>query len=72
MIGKLQQAGKKALKDSGKRSLVHPVWAGPGWKVFLNTTEDIIRIVDYIRQNPVKAGRPEQEWDFVKIFDGVT
>jgi hypothetical protein len=28
------------------------------------------RIVRYIRANPVKAGRPEQNWAFVKPYDG--
>jgi len=23
-----------------------------------------------IRQNPIKAGRPEQHWPFVKTYDG--
>jgi hypothetical protein len=46
------------------------VWGGPGWKVFLNTRADMERIVRYVRDNPVKAGRPAQAWGFVKEYDG--
>lgn len=48
----------------------HPVWGGPGWKVFLDTQEDISRTIKYIEQNPVKIGRPLQQWDFVIPYDG--
>jgi REP element-mobilizing transposase RayT len=70
MIAHFQQKSQQALKDVGRRPAAHPVWGGPGWKVFLNTREDMERIVDYIRQNPIKAGRPEQRWPFVKEYDG--
>ena len=42
----------------------------PVLKVFLNTREDIERIIKYIRENPIKAGREEQIWDFVRKYDG--
>ena len=48
----------------------HPVWGGPGWKVFLNTPEDFRRVARYIEQNPIKAGRLAQQWPFVKQYDG--
>jgi len=53
-----------------KHPLSHPVWGGPGWKVFLDTRADMVRISNYIRQNPSKAGRPAQHWGFVKEYDG--
>ena len=28
------------------------------------------RTVRYIRDNPIKAGKTEQVWDFVKKYDG--
>ena len=70
MIENLQQASRTALIDSARRGPAHPVWGGPGWKVFLNSREDLVRIIDYIRKNPIKARHPPQNWGFVKEYDG--
>jgi REP element-mobilizing transposase RayT len=70
MIRHLQEASRQALVEAGRMPPNHPVWGGPGWKVFLNTRADMDRIVEYIRQNPVKIGRPIQEWEFVRRYDG--
>ena len=56
--------------DGEMSDLDHPVWGGPGWKVFLETREDLVRTVDYIDMNPRKAGLPSQVWPFVKKYDG--
>src|SRR6185295_1246451 len=60
MIEQLQQASRDALIAAKRRSQEHPVWGGPGWKVFQYTQDDMRRIVRYIEENPVKAGRPPQ------------
>src|SRR5262249_43475825 len=52
MIENLQKASRQALVDGSRRAATHPVWGGPGWKVFLFTRPDIKRIVKYIEQNP--------------------
>jgi REP element-mobilizing transposase RayT len=70
MIETLQDASRHELINLGKRAPTHPVWGGPGWKVFLNTREDIERVVGYIQDNPTKLGRVEQKWDFAKHYDG--
>jgi REP element-mobilizing transposase RayT len=70
MIECFQEASRQALIAAGRRAPTHPVWGGPGWKVFLNTRQDMERIVRYIRENPVKAGRAEQQWEFVKPYAG--
>jgi REP element-mobilizing transposase RayT len=70
MIEQLQDASGNALVDAGRRPVGHPVWGGPGWKVFLETREDLERVIRYIRDNPTKASLPEQRWDFVKEYDG--
>ncbi len=70
MIEILQEKSKGALIQAGRRPVNHPVWGGPGWKVFLNTQKDMERIVRYIRNNPIKAGLKEQKWGFVKAYDG--
>lgn len=70
MIAALQAASRAALVAAGLREPNHPVWGGPGWKVFLNTQADLERIVRYVHANPVKAGRLEQTWGFVSEYAG--
>jgi REP element-mobilizing transposase RayT len=70
MIEHLQDASRARLISAGSRAATHPVWGGPGWKVFLNTPEDFLRVIAYIRQNPIKAGRAPQHWSFVQEYDG--
>lgn len=70
MIAKLQAATRSALIQANQRHPMHPVWGGPGWDVFLNTREDIHGRVRYFEQNPEKAGRPAQTWDFGTKYDG--
>jgi hypothetical protein len=70
MIEHLQRASRAALIAAGRRPGPHPVWGGPGWKVFQNTREDMKRIVRYIGGNPRKHGLPEQTWPFVTPYDG--
>ena len=47
----------------------HPVWGGPGWKVFLDSTEDVGRTIPYVEQNPLKAHLPRQHFPFVTPYD---
>jgi REP element-mobilizing transposase RayT len=70
MIENLQDASRHRLIRAERRTPTHPVWGGPGWKVFLYTAADFVRVIDYIRQNPVKAWRPPQRWEFVKEYGG--
>jgi REP-associated tyrosine transposase len=70
MIDLFQENSRKAMIEAGRRPVNHPVWGGPGWKVFLNTRQDMHRIVKYMRDNPIRAGLKEQRWGFVKEYDG--
>jgi REP element-mobilizing transposase RayT len=70
MIEQFQDDSKAALLAAQMRPAGHPVWGGPGWKVFLDTREDMVRIAKYIRDNPLKAGHPAQQWGFVQEYDG--
>jgi REP element-mobilizing transposase RayT len=70
MIERFQERSREALVAGGRRPVEHPVWGGPGWKVFLNSRPDVERVVKYIRANPVKIGRPVQEWSFVTPYGG--
>jgi REP element-mobilizing transposase RayT len=70
MIANFQEESRRELIESEVRSEDHPVWGGCGWKVFLDSPDDIHRTIGYIEQNPVKTGLPKQRWEFVKDYDG--
>jgi len=70
MIANLQVASRDALVNAEVFPKSHPVWGGPGWWPFLNTADDIRRVVRYVEENPIKARRPVQTWEFVKAYDG--
>lgn len=70
MIEHFQEESRANFIQAGLRRPMHPVWGGPGWKVFLNTREDIERTIRYIVANPIKAGMGPQRWEFVQRYDG--
>ncbi len=70
MIASLQDASRKAIINAGHRPGDHPVWGGPGWKVYLETRDDISRVIEYIESNPTKVGRVRQRWEFVAPYEG--
>ena len=69
MTHNLQEQSRLDLQKSGVRA-GHPVWGGPGWKVFLYHPDGIRRTIRYINDNPRKMRLPPQKWDFVKEYDG--
>lgn len=70
MIEHFQDASREAILRLGRRPADHPVWGGPGWKVYLDSRSDMERTVRYVEENPAKAGRPAQRWEFVREYDG--
>jgi REP element-mobilizing transposase RayT len=68
MIENLQVVRRAALQNESWSE--HPVWGGPGWKVYLDTREEITRTIGYVEQNPVKLRKPVQVWPFVARYDG--
>ncbi|OQB82450.1 MAG: hypothetical protein BWX88_04002 [Planctomycetes bacterium ADurb.Bin126] len=76
MVGHLQDATRLLIQRDhagrwcGSSQEAHPVWGGPGWKVFLDHPDDIRRTIRYIESNPVKIRRPVQRWEFVAPYDG--
>ncbi len=69
MIANFQRESHLLLRAKGAIDLEHPVWGGPGWKVFLDEPADIWRTIDYVRDNPLGIGEPIQVWPFVKAYD---
>jgi REP element-mobilizing transposase RayT len=70
MLDNFQQTSRLRLHNLGLRPDDHPVWGGPGWKVFLDTPTDIRRTIHYIEGNPPKWRLPRQQWPFVIEYDG--
>jgi REP element-mobilizing transposase RayT len=70
MIANLQEESRSRLRTQKLRTLEHPVWGGPGWKVFLDHPDEIRRTIRYVENNPVKARRSSQRWSFVSDYDG--
>lgn len=70
MIAHLQQDSRAELIAAGTYPPNHPVWGGPGWKVFLETADDIERTIRYIERNPLTYNMPTQQHDFVDVYDG--
>ena len=69
MISHLQNDSRLRLREAGARTPVHPVWGGPGWKVFLDHPDDIWRTSRYIDGNPAKLRMPPQHWPFVVEYN---
>ena len=70
MIENFQSASRMRLRREGRWGVSHPVWGGLGWKVFLDHPRAIRRTIEYVEQNPVKWGLPQQSWGFVAEYDG--
>jgi hypothetical protein len=69
MIENLQSTSRDHLINNGTRDQDHPVWGGPGWKVYLDTPEDIWRTKKYIEHNPFPFRLPRQQWSFITPYD---
>src|SRR5215217_6711632 len=68
MITHFQRASRDAAILLKRRHPEHPVWGGPGWKVFLDTPQDIQRTIKYVEDNPIKARLPAQSYEFVTKY----
>jgi REP element-mobilizing transposase RayT len=45
-------------------------WGERGWKVYLDSEDDVWRAIRYVENNPMKEGKPRQTWSFVCKFNG--
>jgi REP element-mobilizing transposase RayT len=77
--GRLKGAATKQLIAEG----IHPLatfpeadgslpspWSVKPWVVYLFTNDDVMRCVDYTNENPLKSGRPRQNWDWITEYAG--
>jgi REP element-mobilizing transposase RayT len=77
IMGHLKFAATRRLIECGLHpfrsfrttsALVPTMWTKRGWKVFLDSAEDIDRAVNYVNENPAKEGKRPQRWSFVQPF----
>ena len=69
MIEHFQLESLTLLISANARPPDHPLWGGPGWKVYLDHPDDIRRTARYIDDNPTKSHLPRQPHDFVTAYD---
>jgi REP element-mobilizing transposase RayT len=69
IIERLQESTREQIINLGLRPTDHPVWTQGGYKVFLDTPNDVWRTIRYVEDNPVKQRLPRQSWDFVTPYD---
>ncbi len=77
-VGYFKRAASRGLRtaglhpfagDSRPNERVPSVWADDGWKVFLNTPDEIRSRIVYVERNPTNAGMAPQMWDWVTPYD---
>ena len=79
LIECLKRAGTRGMNAEG----LHPLrafprsngrlpvpWGAHGWKVHLNTPEEMRSRIRYVEENPVRAGLRPQRWSFVVPYVG--
>lgn len=72
IIGHMKARATQRLKFEGLwPDEARPVWAIGGWKVFLDTPDDVRRAIAYVENNPLKERKRRQNWKFVVPFDGL-
>jgi hypothetical protein len=70
MIHEFQGTSRLRLAMAGLLGGDHPVWGGPGWKVFLDHPDEVRRAIRYVQDNPPHVGLAPQKWSFVVEYDG--
>jgi REP element-mobilizing transposase RayT len=68
--GRFADASRTALRDAQVAPTDHHVWSLRPYQVYLNTSDDMIRAMDYVKRNPAKEGLAPQTFDFVQKYDG--
>lgn len=67
---RLAQEGLHPLSDFTTSNGRNPSpWVRGGWYVFLDTPQRVIRAIEYVNANPVKAGMKPQKWSFVQPYN---
>ena len=66
IVGHLKARATKQLHEDGLWFMdKRPVWAHGYWKVYIDDAVDLKTAIEYVEANPVKEGKPSQQWPFV-------
>ena len=70
IVAHLKARATQNLKGEGFHPPTAPPspWGRKGWNVYLNTPAAVLRAMEYVRDNPVKEGKPVQRWSFVTPY----
>ena len=63
-IHPLQQCAKQGKRLPG-------MWARHQWKSFLDSDEAIENAINYVIENPIKEGKPRQNWRWLTPYAGL-
>jgi hypothetical protein len=69
MIDNFHLESAEALRAAGLRPPDHPCWAQAGWKVCLDSPDDVLRTIRYINGNHTKHHVPPARHPFVIEYD---
>jgi REP element-mobilizing transposase RayT len=79
IIACLKRAGTRAMNEAGLHPLAaysrtsgkHPSpWGENGWKVKLETRQEMRDRIQYVERNPQQAGLKRQRWSFIVPYEG--
>jgi REP element-mobilizing transposase RayT len=62
VAGHLKARATRTLRIRNLWPEDRPVWGRRSWAVFLDSTDDILRAVRYVEENPLKEDKPRQHW----------
>ncbi len=67
----LNDAGMHPLKNFREDEESHPSpWARNCWRVYLDNPQRVTRAIQYVEKNPIREGKPRQNWSFVTPYTG--
>ena len=68
VIGHMKSQASRVLR-ANEYFLDQAPWSAHGWNVYLDSVEDVLRAIEYVQRNPIRAGLPRQRWNCVVPFD---
>jgi REP element-mobilizing transposase RayT len=64
----LAEFARQSLASSRSIPDEHRVWGNRPYSKFLYTPDDVRGRIEYVNDNPIKEGLPEQRWGFVSSY----
>jgi REP element-mobilizing transposase RayT len=69
IIHNFQQESRLRFSSLNAMLPGHRVWTNSGWKVYLDSPEEVWPRIRYVENNPRKEHLPSQRWSFVVPYD---